>query len=51
MRCKTCKDLSDERKPPEIVGIKTHDGGYYDYYCIILYCPVCGKKIEYNGKQ
>lgn len=51
MKCQTCKDLSYERKPPEIESVRTHDGGYYDYSCVILYCPVCGKKIEYTGKQ
>lgn len=50
MKCITCEELSEEMFPVEIESVKTKDCGYYNWGCIILYCPNCGKKIEYNKK-
>jgi RNase P subunit RPR2 len=46
--CKTCAELSDEMKPVEIESIRTYDNSFFNWNCVIVYCPKCGEKINYK---
>lgn len=49
--CQTCYELSSELVPVEISEIRIAGAGYYNFRREILYCPTCGKLIQYGKNR
>lgn len=43
--CNYCKELNEEKNKIEIEQIYTGDG-YFDWSCVINFCPYCGEKLN-----
>lgn len=43
--CEYCKDLNEEKYDVEIHEVYIQ-GGYYNWGCMIRYCPYCGRKLD-----